>query len=523
MTWVSGIRDRWRQRRPSAPQDEPAPSDVPREQVEAGQAPLAVGERTLLDDVAPGGLLVHLDHFAFSHAEFGRVWFVEDLPPTMSRHGLEALYRFPAPIQVGFFSHPLPPEDVRRRMRQEITAQEAARLHRIGQGQLVDYAEDATTRDALAALEEIEAGRTPYFFLSLYVLLLAPSKAALDKWSTQLEDVLRGLGLRAHRALARQEDGLLSLLPLGLNMLGHVRNMTASAQAHLFPFSSRQYLMPGGLCYGLHRLDRSLVVLDDFQMVNANSIVVGKQGSGKSVFLKQKAELAVLQGARCYVVDIEGEYRRLCADLGGVYLDLTASGATTLNVLDVDSDDPEGFIGAYYNFEGWLQVAIGDLTARERNVASDAYVATMARAGIQPEEPATWRRRPPLLADYYATLQARPEPEALDLAARLKPYAVGLLAPAFNAPTNVDPASDLVVFGLAGIREAMLPVRIWQALHFVWAHVLRELRPTYFIVDEAWHLLQRAGAAAELAAMARRFRKKYAGLVLATQHAADLA
>ncbi|MBU0494363.1 MAG: hypothetical protein KKB13_21140, partial [Chloroflexi bacterium] len=47
--------------------------------------------------------------------------------------------------------------------------------------------------------------------------------------------------------------------------------------------------------------------------------------------------------------------------------------------------------------------------------------------------------------------------------------------------------------------------------------------PTYFIVDEAWHLLQRAGAAAELAAMARRFRKKYAGLVLATQHAADLA
>jgi len=525
MSMVTSLRTRWRDARqkPAAAPSAAPGAAVPREQVEAGQAPLSIGERTLLDDVAPGALDVKLDHFAFSHTEFGRVWFVEDFPPSMPLHGMETLYRFPAPIQVCFFSHPMPPEDVRRRMRQEITAQEAARLHRQKQGELVDYAEEATTRDALGTLEEIEAGRTPYFFLSLYVLLLAPSKAALDQWSTQLEDIFKNLGLRAHRALARQEDGLLSHLPLGLNMLSHVRNMTATAQAHMFPFSSRQYLMPGGMFYGLSRLDQSLVVLDDFRMDNANAIVVGKQGSGKSVFLKQRVEWAVLQGARCYVVDIEGEYRRQCADLGGVYLNLAASGDETINVLDLDPKDPEGFIGAYYNFLGWLQVAIEALTAREKNTASDVYVETMARAGIYQDDPATWSRTPPVLSDYHAVLETRPEPEAQDLAARLKPYAVGLLAPIFNARTTIESDNPLVVFGLLGIREDLLPVRIWQVMNFVWAHVLRELYPTYFVVDEAWHLLQQAGAAAEMAAMARRFRKKYAGLVLATQHAADLA
>jgi len=247
--------------------------------------------------------------------------------------------------------------------------------------------------------------------------------------------------------------------------------------------------MPGGMFYGLSRLDGSLVArrVDDFQMDNANAIVVGKQGSGKSVFLKQRVEWAVLHGARCYVVDIEGEYRRQCEDLGGVYINLAASGDETINVLDVDPDDPEGFIGAYYNFLGWLQVAVGNLTAREKNTASDAYVETMARAGIHQDDPATWRQPAPLLSDYHAVLETRHEPEAQDLAARLKQYAVGLLAPIFNAPTSIDPDNPLVVFGLPGIREDLLPVRIWQIMSFVWSHVLQELQPTYFIVDEAWH------------------------------------
>jgi len=47
-------------------------------------------------------------------------------------------------------------------------------------------------------------------------------------------------------------------------------------------------------------------------------------------------------------------------------------------------------------------------------------------------------------------------------------------------------------------------------------------QPVHLFVDEGWHLLQYAGTAAELGAMARRFRKHYAAIHLATQFGQDL-
>ncbi|MBU0492383.1 MAG: hypothetical protein KKA73_01660 [Chloroflexi bacterium] len=514
---MTALRTRLTRRWKKAPAPAPAP-DAPR------PAALQIGERTLIDQIAPGALMESLDQFAFSHTEYGRVWFIEDFPPAMSRRGIETLYRFPAPIQISFFSHPIPAQDVSRRMRQEVTGRSAAQMHRAEQGQLADFVDEAAIQDTLAALHEVEIGGTPYFYLSLYIRLMAPTEELLARWSADLEDVFKRLGLRALRSVARQEKGLYATLPVAWNALGHVRNMTATAQAHLFPFSSRQYVMSGGLFYGLNRLDRSLVFLDDFELDNANAIIVGKQGSGKSVFLKHKIENALLYGARCYVVDVEGEYEWLCEDLGGMYLDLSHKGDRTINVLDIDPQDERPLLTGWEIFQGWLRVAVGTLTPREVNVASDAYMETMARAGIYPDDPATWANRPPLLADYYATLDTKHDAHSADLAARIRPYAIRAYAELFNAPTNIDVHNPLVVFGLGELTESrLLPIRLWQIMSFVWYHVLRELHPTYFIVDEAWHLLGRPDTAEDLAKMARRFRKKWAGLVLATQHAIDFA
>jgi len=52
--------------------------------------------------------------------------------------------------------------------------------------------------------------------------------------------------------------------------------------------------------------------------------------------------------------------------------------------------------------------------------------------------------------------------------------------------------------------------------------LLRGDTPTLVVVDEAWHWLRYPQAAAELEEMARRFRKRYGGLQLGTQHIYDL-
>jgi type IV secretory pathway VirB4 component len=67
-------------------------------------------------------------------------------------------------------------------------------------------------------------------------------------------------------------------------------------------------------------------------------------------------------------------------------------------------------------------------------------------------------------------------------------------------------------------------MRIWQIQNYIWSHVVTpgQLTPTHVIVDEGWHLLRYPHMVADLSAMARRFRKYYAGLWLATHFVEDL-
>jgi acid phosphatase family membrane protein YuiD len=66
---------------------------------------------------------------------------------------------------------------------------------------------------------------------------------------------------------------------------------------------------------------------------------------------------------------------------------------------------------------------------------------------------------------------------------------------------------------------------LWLITNLVWTAVsaAAAAQPIHLFVDEGWHLLQYAGTAAELGAMARRFRKHYAAIHLATQFGQDLA
>jgi len=65
---------------------------------------------------------------------------------------------------------------------------------------------------------------------------------------------------------------------------------------------------------------------------------------------------------------------------------------------------------------------------------------------------------------------------------------------------------------------------LWLITNLVWTAVsaAAAAQPIHLFVDEGWHLLQYAGTVAKLGAMARRFRKHYAAIHLATQFDQDL-
>ena len=499
----------------------PSPPEEDRETL------LRSGTTTLLDQLAPASFWE--DYSCFQMGEvWGRVWFVYDLPATFPVH---RLYAFHGDVWMSQFVYPLNPAEIAPALRQKRTWLHGENLFDLRRGALTSYGRQATLSATEEALARIEMGDETIYMLGWYLAVFAPDRPALDRTSNRFEDTLREAGVQFYRASARQLDGVHSLLPLGADRLGHARNMTAEALARMFPFLRKTHFDPNGLPYGVHRHNGSWVVLDPFdhELPNASSFILGQSGMGKSVYLKHLAEWALLQGHRVFVVDLENEFRSLTEDLGGIYLDLKRRSEHKMNLLDLNPEAEDPIADGLSVLVGFMQVLAGEqLDALESGVIlPDAYLQTLAQAGITPDDPASWHNEPPLLSDLMAVMQSMPQEAAQHLAALLNQYAAGLYAEDFSRPTNVDVGhgASLVAFGLSQVRDTMLAVRLWQIQNHIWSRVLSgpARRPTHVILDEGWHLLKFRGMGEQLGAMARRFRKRAAALHVATQQVADLA
>jgi hypothetical protein len=165
----------------------------------------------------------------------------------------------------------------------------------------------------------------------------------------------------------------------------------------------------------------------------------------------------------------------------------------------------------------------GSLNDYERAVLDRAIYRAYAEAGISADV-ATHTRPAPLLADLHAVLSDTPGDVAASLAARLERYVAGSLsAGLFAGPTNVELDRPMVVFNIQELEDELRPLAIHLIAGWVWTRVRRDRRPRLLVIDEAWSLLRYPEGGAFVAAMARRARKYYLGLVTITQQVADLA
>jgi conjugal transfer ATP-binding protein TraC len=165
----------------------------------------------------------------------------------------------------------------------------------------------------------------------------------------------------------------------------------------------------------------------------------------------------------------------------------------------------------------------GSFDNDERAVLDRALYRTYAEAGITADV-ATHKRPAPLLEDLHAVLGDMPGDIAASLAVRLERYVKGSLsAGLFSGSTNVELDRRLVVFNIQQLEDELRPLAIHLIAGWVWARVRRDRRPRLLVIDEAWSLLRYAEGGAFVAAMARRARKYYLGLVTITQQVADLS
>ena len=411
------------------------------------------------------------------------------------------------------------------------TGHEATARTREARGWTRDRRVDHALADAERIQEEFAAGVGRVVRLGVSITLEAPTPPALDDLKARAIALLERRRLVWRDLHWRHDLGFRQTMVDGPRALWCPQPTNTSTVAYSWPAAGSTVSMPAGPFWGVGAASAAPVLYDVYaqdQGVPAPHVaLLGNTGHGKSTaFAHLLAEyLTQPRPPEAIVIDPKGDYRRLCAALGGQRVAFSAAPAQTINVMDLpplpDGPPLPGGSGgenpvheAALNVVGFLQLACGQQTPLTDEETAQAQMAALrayadergGRKPIKPDDPGTWRYPAPTLGRLHAALLERPATRSL--ANRLEPYAVGPLSALFGRPTTLDAANPLVVFDLVDLRDQLRPVAVFLIGTHTWHRARRVPARRVFGMDEVPALLAHPATArlvGDMCAMGRSF------------------
>jgi len=500
-------------------------SPLPPRVVHAPQAnpySFAKGLVSVKDIIAPSYVEVDFDNLKINNT-FYRTIFIAGYPRFVSANWLSPLISFDHSLFTSMFIYPTEAKVILEDLKRKIAEMEATIQSDIKRGKMVDPSVQVALDDALVLQAQLAKGAERFFQFGLYVTIPSENPDELNQLSKEVESTLGSLLIVSKHATLQMEEGFKSTLPDAQDKLNITRNMDTTSLATTFPFTTASLTANQGILYGINEHDGSLVIFDRFSLENANSIVLGKSGGGKSFLVKLETLRSLMFGTEVFVVDPEGEYKMVCDVLGGEYIQFSFNSPIKINPFDLAgiASAEENELGLkILSLHGLMKVVMGDLSPAEDAVLDRALVATYQQKGITPD-PATQTKEPPLMEDLYKVLVGMESEEAMALAGRLEKFIKGSLSGIFNQKSNIDIINPFTVFGIRDLEAELRPIAMFIILDYIWTRVKRDLKKRILIVDEAWYLMKHPDSATFLYGIAKRARKYYLGVTTITQDVED--
>jgi type IV secretory pathway VirB4 component len=373
--------------------------------------------------------------------------------------------------------------------------------------------------DALALRDQLAQGTERLFDTVLAFTVWARSSEELDARTRSLEALLGTRLIHTRRLSFEMGAGLRTTLPLCHPAIAERRILSTAALAATFPFSGGDLRSRDGLLYGVNAGNRTAVMLDRFALENHNAAIFATSGAGKSYLVKIEIARALLAGARAIVIDPEGEYAALVAELGGEVISLRPGGAG-IDPFVLPDSAPGTLTTRIGTLCMLASLLVGEMNTDERTAFEEAVALSYAQAGFT-DGRRTAARAAPTLADVLRHLRTRTD--LARIATRLERYVSGPAAWLFaRGGASAAQVDGSVVYALSGLPEEDRAAAMFLVLDRVWVSLARNARPTFVVVDEAWSLMRRPDSAAFLYRMVKTARKRRAGLTLVTQDVSDV-
>jgi len=480
------------------------------------------GMVSLTDLVAPSSIEVDFRSIRVGET-YHRTFFIVDYPRFVNPNWLEPLIDFDHTMDISMFIYPRSSPDVLSDLRRKIAEMEATISGDVEQGKVVDPKVSAALDDALALQTELAKGVERFFQFSLYVTLSGNNPSELEEASRRLGSTLSSLLVVSKAATLQMEEGFKTTIPAGTDRLYITRNMDTTSLATTFPFTSATLTQNKGVLYGINQQNNSLIIFDRYSLENANEIILGKSGSGKSFLIKLEALRQFMFGTEVIIIDPENEYINLAKTVGGEFVEFSANSPIKLNPFDLTGvyEEGENELGLkILSLHGLLRIVLGTLDAAQDAMLDRSLVETYRQKGITPD-PATQTKQPPLMEDLYKVLLGTEDPQARDLALRLEKFIKGSLSGIFNQQSNFDLKNPFTVFSIRNLEDELRPIAMHIILDFVWTKIRKTLKKRLLILDEAWYMMKYEDSASFVYGIAKRSRKYYLGLTTVTQDVED--
>jgi len=409
-------------------------------------------------------------------------------------------------------------------------------------------------------IQQFTASQSKTFDFQMHIMITADSEEELDMKKVTLKNYLDAMELRAIPLRFEQESVLKSILPIFDKQPIEARigtPMPSPTMAAMYPFifdsikdAGLSTLLGVDFSGGVILFNQFLFQLKkENNRNNANMIILGTSGSGKSTAAKLLLRSHIRNGYQIVAIDPEGEITEMTKMYGGEVVDLGKGGEFGMvNPLEIvmDADEEEIKAGLGYTvltktiqflkaFMKYYDPGIEeDVLTLFSEIVQDTYI----RYGIDYNTDFSkyTSKDFPTFTDVYATIKGRitsmtektHERDVLErLELKIRPLTRELQY-YFNGHTSIDANTDFIVFNIKELMNADTNIRnalLFNVLKYAWGLCLNPEVNTILSVDEAHVLLSEKNelGAEFLAQVQRRARKYNTGTIIITQQPSDFA
>ena len=510
----------------------------------------------LKSEIAPKGMKFNVNDFIISD-KYATILTIISYPKTIQPGFLSNVTNIPG-IKVVVKHIPIPFSSMQKMLNREIVdlkdRYQKERDRTLQERLRQDY------ESLEAFVQMLAATQSKIWDFQMHIMITADTKEELENKKMPVRNYLDSMGMRGIPMMFEQEKVLKSMLPIFPKQDIEDRvgiPIPAPTIAAMYPFVFDSIKDPGsstllGVDFsgGVVLFNQFLYqIKKEYNRNNANIIILGTSGSGKSTTAKLLLRTHIRNNCKIIAIDPEGELEEMAKIFNGDFIDLGKGGAFGLiNPLEVimDADEDEIKEGAGYSvltrtlqsLKAFMKYYYPTIEDDVLQMFSEVCQETYKRFNIDFNSDFSSLNSDeyPTFDDVYSTIKGKllsmPEAtrekdvmERLEL--RVRPF-IGELRYYFNGHTSLKADSNFIVFNIKELMNSDANIRnalFFNILKYAWSLCLDKSNNTVMYVDEA-HILLGAGnelGAEFLAQVQRRSRKYNTGTIIITQQPTDFA